>query len=111
MCVRPHPRLSWNIDSALTVCRKSPACGGTWHSPGRVSGSCLAHHIVPTIQGLPPTHSEPHERNAKKIVDTLRKTYGNGNLLDPMGMCVISDPQRYLVAGEYTFGRNPEGEL
>ncbi len=67
--------------------------------------------IDPTVKDLPATHSEPHERNAKKIVEFLRKTYGSGNLLDPMGMCVIPDPQRYLVAGIYTFIRNLGGEL
>ena len=68
-------------------------------------------HIVPAVEGLTQVHIEPHERNAKRIVDTLRRTYGNGNLLDPMRMCVIPNPQRFLGAGIYTFKRNPEGEL
>ena len=68
-------------------------------------------HIVPAVEGLTQVHIEPHERNARKIVDTLRRTYGNGSLLDSLGMCVIPDPQRYLGPGNYTFKRNPKGEL
>ena len=66
----------------------------------------ISVHIVPAVKGLSAKHSEPHEHNAKNIIDHLRKTYGNGNLLDPMGMCVIPNPRRLLVAGEYKFLRS-----
>ena len=89
------------------------------HSNARQVNSCelvlqkpvISVHIVPAGEGLPPIHIEPHERSAKKIVDTLREIYGSGNLLDPMGMCVIPRSQRYLAPGYYTFERNPRGEL
>ena len=68
-------------------------------------------HIVSSTKVDPPTYTFAHERNAKVIEDELREKYGNGVLFDPKGYCVLPNPERCLVAGEYEFERCPEGKL